>query len=627
MCGICGFISKKPESIENLIMMNKTIAHRGPDDHGEEIYQIGRERYAGFAQMRLSILDLSVKGHQPMHSANKRISVVFNGEIYNYRELRQELRDYSFISDCDTEVIIAAYLKWGIDFVNKINGMFAIALLDRDISSVYLIRDRVGKKPLYYYIDSDGNVVFGSELKAIRQASIFKQEINTDAVGRYLYRTYIAGPETIYKNTYKLEPGAILCISESGIVKTKYWDVAQKYNELKTKQIIDYEEAKYELKNLLKASVGRRMISDVPVGAFLSGGYDSSLVCAIAQDISDRPLKTFSIGFYDEKYNEAPYAKEVANILGTNHTELYISEEEMFQVLDSIPDYYDEPFADSSQIPSMLIAKLAKEQVSVVLSGDGGDELFGGYNIYTILQEAQKKRLLGSVLYRAGKSAFVRNTDFWKQRSIVYRILSDHNNIEARTQGGVNSYLDAVNSILLKKADNFYYECETKYNEKRYDITRMLLDLETSLPDDMLTKVDRATMRYALECRCPLLDKEIVEYSFKISPDFKDDCGNKKRILKDITHEYIPREVMDRPKMGFCIPQDKWLRGPLKDRIIDWTDKDYLDRQGIFEPHATQQFVKNYMEVGDQGKWSGQNFSRIVWAYFIFQQWYAEYMQ
>lgn len=627
MCGICGFISKKPESIENLIMMNKTIAHRGPDDHGEEIYQIGRERYVGFAHMRLSILDLSVKGHQPMHSVDKRISVVFNGEIYNYRELRQELSDYSFVSDCDTEVIIAAYLKWGIDFVNKINGMFAIALLDRDISSVYLIRDRVGKKPLYYYVDNDTNVVFGSELKAIRQSSIFKQEINIDVVGRYLYRTYIAGPETIYKNTYKLEPGAVLCISEKGIVKTKYWDVAQKYNELKTKQIIDYEEAKYELKKLLKTSVGRRMISDVPVGAFLSGGYDSSLVCAIAQEISDRPLKTFSIGFYDEKYNEAPYAKEVAHILGTNHTELYISEEEMFRVIDSVPDYYDEPFADSSQIPSMLISKLAKEQVSVVLSGDGGDELFGGYNIYTILQEAQKKRLLGSVLYSAGKSAFVRNTDFWKQRSIMYRILSDHNNREARTQGGVNSYLDAVNSILLKKEDNFYYEYETKYNEKRYDITRMLLDLETSLPDDMLTKVDRATMRYALECRCPLLDKEIMEYSFKINPDFKDDCGNKKRILKDITHEYIPREVMDRPKMGFCIPQDKWLRGTLKDRIIDWTDKDYLDRQGIFEPHATQQFLKNYMEVGDQGKWSGQNFSRIVWAYFIFQQWYACYIK
>lgn len=627
MCGICGFISKKTENIENLITMNKTIAHRGPDDHGEEIYQISQERYVGFAQMRLSILDLSVKGHQPMHSVNKRISVVFNGEIYNFRELRQELSNYSFVSDSDTEVIIAAYLKWGIDFVNKINGMFAIALLDRDISSVYLIRDRVGKKPLYYYIDNEGNVVFGSELKAIKQSSIFKQEINTDIVGCYLYRTYIAGPETIYKNTYKLEPGAILCISESGIVKTKYWDIAQKYNELKIKQIIDYEEAKYELKNLLKVSVGRRMISDVPVGAFLSGGYDSSLVCAIAQEISDKPLKTFSIGFYDEKYNEAPYAKEVANILGTNHTELYISEEDMFQVIDSVPDYYDEPFADSSQIPSMLISKLAKEQVSVVLSGDGGDELFGGYNIYTILQEAQKKRLLGNMLYRLGKSAFVRNTDFWKQRSIVYRILSDHNNVEARTQGGVNSYLDVVNSVLLKKTDNFYYECETKYNEKRYDITRMLLDLETSLPDDMLTKVDRATMRYALECRCPLLDKEIVEYSFKISPDFKDDCGNKKRILKDITHEYIPREVMDRPKMGFCIPQDKWLRGPLKDRIIDWTDKDYLERQGIFEPYATQQFVKNYMEVGDQGKWSGQNFSRIVWAYFIFQQWYAEYMQ
>lgn len=626
MCGICGFISKRTIDLENLIMMNNTIAHRGPDDHGEEIYQINQETFVGFAQRRLSILDLSEKGHQPMHSSNKRVSVVFNGEIYNYRELREELRDYSFISDCDTEVIVAAYLKWGIDFVNRLNGMFAIALLDRENSTVYLIRDRIGKKPLYYYLDSEENIVFASELKAIRQSKIFRQEINKDIIGRYLYRTYITIPDTIYKNTYKLEPGTILAISMKGIEKQKYWDIATKYSELKLNPITDYEEAKQELIILLKASIQRRMIADVPLGAFLSGGYDSSLICAIAQEISEAPLKTFSIGFYDKNFDEAPYAKKVANVLGTNHTELYISEDDMLEMIDSIPDYYDEPFADSSQIPSMLISKLAKKQVSVVLSGDGGDELFGGYNIYTILQKVQRKKNLGKLLWAFGKIPFVQNTNTWRKRSIVYRILSDDNNKEARTQGGVNSYFDVINSILFQKANNFYYEFESKYNEDRYDVTRMLLDLETSLSEDMLAKVDRASMRYALECRCPLLDKDVVEYSFKITPDFKDDHGNKKRILKDITYEYIPRDIMDRPKAGFCIPQDKWLRGPLRERVMDWTSKDFLAKQGIFEPDVTYQFIKNYMETGDQGKWSGQNFSRIVWSYFIFQMWYEKYM-
>lgn len=626
MCGICGFVSRQPDTLENLIMMNKIISHRGPDDHGEEIYQINKERYVGFAQRRLSILDISEKGHQPMHSPNKRVSVVFNGEIYNYRELREELKNYLFISDCDTEVIVAAYLQWGIEFVKKLNGMFAIALLDREKNTVYLIRDRMGKKPLYYYRDHEKNIVFASELKAIRQSKIFKQKINTDIIGRYLYRTYITIPDTIYENTFKLEPGTMLIISPVTIKKQKYWDIATKYGELKLDPITDYEEAKLQLVKMLRASVQKRMIADVPLGAFLSGGYDSSLICAIAQEISEVPLKTFSIGFYDSKFDEAPYAKKVANVLGTNHTELYIAENDMFKVLDSIPDYYDEPFADSSQIPSMLISKLAKEQVSVVLTGDGGDELFGGYYIYTVLQEVQKKKNWGYILWILGKIPFVQNTNVWRERSIVYRILSDDKNKEARTQGGVNSYFDVINSILLKKVNNFYYEFESKYHEDRYDVTRMLLDLETSLSEDMLTKVDRASMRYALECRCPLLDKDIVEYSFRIIPDFKDDHGNKKRILKDITHEYIPEEIMDRPKAGFGIPQDKWLRGPLKERVMDWTSKEFLVKQGIFEPNATRQFIEHYMETGDRGKWSGQNFSRIVWSYFIFQMWYERYM-
>lgn len=625
MCGICGFISIRSEKKDTLIKMNNTLTHRGPDDHGEEIYQLRNGRVVGFGQRRLSIMDLSPKGHQPMHSTNGRISVIFNGEIYNHQELRNEISDYSFFSDCDTEVIIAAYLKWGIDFVHKINGMFAIALLDRENDTVYLIRDRIGKKPLYYYKDGGGNVVFGSELKAVLCSALFKREINLDVIGRFLYRNYIISPDTIYNNTYKLEPGAIMEISGDFIKNYKYWDIASKYNDLKNNYTLSYEDAKEELKGLLRNAIAKRMIADVPVGAFLSGGYDSSLVCAIAQELSRERIKTFAIGFYEKKFDEAVYAKQIAQALGTDHEELYIDEQDMLNVLESIPYYYDEPFADSSQIPTMLVSELAKEKVSVVLSGDGGDELFGGYNIYTILQQAQEKRIPGRVLYEIGKLPGVQQTALWKRRSIVYRILSDHNNPEARTQGGVNSYFDAINNIMRQEVNNFYYEFESKYQEDRWALTRMLLDMESYLPDDILAKVDRASMRYALECRCPILDKAVIEYSYQLPLDFKIYQGNKKRILKDLAYEYIPQEMLDRPKAGFSIPLDKWLRGVLKEQIMDWTNRDDLVRQGIFEPDKTINFVESYMKNGDGGKWSGQNFSKVVWAYFVFQQWYHRY--
>lgn len=627
MCGICGFITDKTIPKEALIKMNNSLAHRGPDDHGEEIYQIDHNICVGFAHRRLSIMDLSDKGHQPMHSPDQRVSVIFNGEIYNHRELRKEITEYPFCSECDTEIIIAAYLKWGMDFVEKINGMFAIALLDREDGTVYLIRDRIGKKPVYYHLDMNNNVVFASELKALFHSGIFRAEINRNVIGRFLYQNYIIAPDTIYQNTYKLEAGTVLKISKKKVEKYKYWDVADRYNVLKQDSIQDYVRAKRELKEILKRAVARRMIADVPIGAFLSGGYDSSLVCALAQECSGEPIKTFAIGFEDSAYNEAPYAKEVANVLGTDHTELYIAEKELLDILDSIPDYYDEPMADSSQIATMYVAELAKKDVSVVLSGDGGDELFGGYGIYPILQQVQKKWYLGRLLYQIGKLPHMKETCLWKKRTIIYRVLSDDNNREAKTQAGVNSYFDIVNKILGYRVDNFYYETESRYQEKRLDITRMLLDVDTYLPEDILAKVDRATMRYALECRCPILDPEVVEYSFRISPNFKVDHGTTKKILRDIVYEYIPRTIMERPKAGFAVPIDRWMRSALKDKIMDWSSKDYLDRQGIFDADATQNFINTYIKEGDGTKWSGRNYSRIAWAYYIFQQWYERYME
>ena len=326
MCGICGFITQKDISIEQLRAMNDTMYHRGPDDAGVEIY-VGKKLYTiGLAQRRLSILDLSPLGHQPMHSPNGRISVVYNGEIYNFSDIKKELTDYPFQSSCDTEVIIAAYLKWGIDCVHKFNGMFAIALYDRETDSLYLVRDRIGKKPLYYAC-IQGTVLFGSELKPIMAAPGFSASIRQDILPRYLTQHYINAPDTIYENVYKLEPGMILEIPvcEAGNMeawkKIPYWDLPKVYHEKKANPVRNYKQAKKELKELLKQATASRMISDVPLGAFLSGGYDSTLITALAQEVSDTPVKTYAIGFEDKEYDEAQYAREVAAYLGTNHTE------------------------------------------------------------------------------------------------------------------------------------------------------------------------------------------------------------------------------------------------------------------------------------------------------------------
>lgn len=625
MCGICGFVSKKSEKMETLVKMNNTLAHRGPDDHGEEIYSIFGSWNLGLAQRRLSIIDLSDKGHQPMHSVNKRISVVFNGEIYNFRELREEIRDYPFYTDCDTEIIIAAYMKWGIRFVDRLNGMYAIALFDREINSLYLIRDRIGKKPLYYYIDEDRNLVFASELKAILESSLFTQELNQQAIALYMFRRYFQPPDTVYKNVYQLEPGTLLKFQDGMIEKLKYWGIAEKYNKLRNNQIADYGQARYELKELLKKAVSYRMISDVPIGAFLSGGIDSTTVCALAQEQCSQPLKTFCIGFDDKQRNEAEYAKKVAEYLGTEHEEMYLGEKEMFDLLDTVPTYFDEPFADTSQIPTMLVSALAKKKVTVALAGDGGDEFFGGYNIYTTMAKAQKKATIGKLIYAVRKIPGIGDLDGWRKMPLEYRIASEDLDKNARTQTGVNTYLKVLYSILEQPADNFYFPYEADYREERYDMRRMLLDMDTFLPNDILTKVDRASMKYALECRCPILDREVMEYSFKLPIEFKIYKGNKKRILKDIVYDYVPRELVDRPKIGFSMPLNKWLMGPLKEKVKDWANADYLKKQGIFKPKLTEQFISDYLEHGDGGK-GGKNYSQIIWPFYMFQEWYERYI-
>lgn len=626
MCGICGFISKKTITSEQLKLMNDTMYHRGPDDNGEEIYPAADGYSVGLAQRRLAILDLSELGHQPMHSKDKRVSVVFNGEIYNFHEIREELRDYQFCSSCDTEVIIAAYLKWGISCVDKFNGMFAIALFDRDTQNLYLIRDRIGKKPLYYWLD-EGNLVFASELKPIMACTGYKKNIRTDVISRYLYHQYINAPDTIFENTYKLEPGTILQFHAGEISTWKYWDIKKVYHEQRQITVNDYDRAKEELKERLNNSVKMRMISDVPLGTFLSGGYDSSLITAIAQSQSKQPVKTYSIGFGEEKYNEAKFAKEVAKHLGTNHTEMYINEKEMFGLVSSIARFYDEPFADSSQIPTMLVSELAKRDVTVVLSGDGGDEFFCGYNVYKEVELAQKIDILGELTYRVCKLPLIEKADILKKMPFKVRVIAGNRNKETKTQFGASSYQEMSYAMVKGEVIPILYQVESEYREKNWQERRMLLDMDTYLPGDILCKVDRASMKYSLEARCPILDKEVMEYSYRLPHSFKYSGGVKKKILKDIAYDYIPRELLDRPKVGFGVPLDKWLRGPLKEALLDMTSHDFLIRQGIFDADFVCKIMSSYMQRGDAGPATGANYSKIMWAYFIFQQWYKEYIQ
>lgn len=624
MCGICGFVSKQNITLEQLKKMNDTMYHRGPDDSGEEIFQMKDGCQMGMAQRRLSIIDLSPLGHQPMHSADKRVSVVFNGEIYNFAELREELTGYPFRSSCDTEVIIAAYLKWGIDCIQRFNGMFAICLYDRETDDIYLVRDRIGKKPLYYEIDGE-NLIFASELKPLMARDGFQKKIRQDVLSRFLFQQYINAPDSIFENVYKLEPGSILKFRYGKVKVWKYWDVKEVYHSMQEHPVTDYEQAKQELKGLLKKAVSDRMIADVPLGAFLSGGYDSSLMTAIAQEHAAEPVKTFSIGFNEERYNEARYAKEVADYLGTRHTELYIDEKEMFDLVESIPAYYDEPFADSSQIPTMLVSKLARQDVTVALSGDGGDEFFCGYNIYENVRQAQMLDLLGGMTYGACNLPGFRQMGLMEKLPFRVRVIAGNRNKETKTQFGAGNYVVRAGRMVLGEGLPCHYPVESAYQVKDWQIRRMLLDMDTYLPGDILCKVDRASMKYSLEARCPILDKDVMEYSFRLSHRMKYEKGNKKRILKDIAYEYIPKQLLDRPKVGFGVPLDKWLRGPLKEQLMDMCSRDYLRKQGIFDADFVAGMIEDYMRTGDGGPATGANYSKLSWSFFTFQQWYGAY--
>lgn len=625
MCGICGYISSKEINIMELKDMNNQMEHRGPDDSGAEIYN-WHDISIGFAQRRLSINDLSAQGHQPMHSVDGKISVVFNGEIYNFKELKDELGEYSFCSKTDTEVIIAAYLKWGIYFVEKLNGMYAIALFDRDAGNVYLIRDRVGKKPLYYFLSEEA-IIFASELKPIMSCSLFEKRIRKNIIPRYLYQGYINAPETIFDNVFKLNPGSIIEISISDkhpivLEEWYYWNMDSVYMTESENNFRSYKEAKQAVKQAIINAVKRRLIGDVPIGAFLSGGIDSSLVTAVAQEISGGDLETFCIGFEDKNLNEAEFARNVAKAIGTRHKEFIITEREMLGLVSSIPKYFDEPFADPSQIPTMLVSKLARENVTVVLTGDGGDEFFCGYRIYDSVAIAQRTDKIGALLWRFSRTD-AGNKIFDKMPEQIRMVMANRDN-SAKVQFSPQILENASLGFMRGKdqeTEGFYVPCKYKENNhKNWRQRRMLLDMSTYLPGDILCKTDRASMRYSLEARCPLLDREVIQASFRVPMKYQCPRGDKKHILKDIAYEYVPKKLLERPKKGFSVPWKNWLQGPLRDMLLDYSDKAYLENQGLFDTKFVNSFIRDYIGKIFSNRVQ-EEVSRLVWSFLMFQIW------
>jgi len=629
MCGITGFIdfSKKlnKSTLENMV---ETLKHRGPENNGAILYQ---NEYAniGLGHTRLAIIDVSNDGHQPMEY--KYFSIVFNGEIYNYKEIKSELilLGHEFISNSDTEVILHAFEEWETECVHKFIGMFAFVIYDKQINYIYAFRDRAGVKPFYYY-KKNGLFMFASELKAFHKHPNFEKEIDIDALAAYFDYGYVPSPHCIFKDTHKLDPGHYLKLNleNNDFQIQQYWNSDTFY--IKPKLSLSYEEAKSELHTLLKSAYNYRMIADVPVGVFLSGGYDSTSVAAILQASSNSKIKTFTIGF-EEGNNEAPYAKENAAFLGTDHHEYYCTEKEAKNIIPDLPFYYDEPFGDSSAIPTTLVSQFAKKEVTVALSADGGDEVFCGYHSYPDTEEKMRKvNKIPNFLRPALKSTL----------SIGAGLIPDSKH---RLKHKLVSFSEALSENDFEIAIDIFHKSrqlpkhiKTRFmNQKVKELKSpffvkdkvyrtilemlMAVDYKTYLPNDILIKVDRATMSVSLEGREPLLDHRILEFAAQLPLEFKYDGITTKRILKDITHEYIPKAMMDRPKTGFSLPISKWLREDLSYLIEENLSVKALALSGLFdEKYLTQQIT-----LFKQGRF---HYTPFIWKLLMFQMWYKKWM-
>lgn len=647
MCGIAGFWGYgglKTDAVQDVALrMADTIRHRGPDDCG-----VWREDSAQLALVhrRLSIVDLSPAGHQPMASASDRYMIVFNGEIYNHLALRTELQNEGMAPNwrghSDTESLLAAFEAWGIEkTLQRVIGMFALALWDRRERMLSLARDRLGEKPLYYGWQS-GTLLFGSELKALKAHPAFKSEIDRDALALMMRHNYIPAPYSIYQGIKKLPPGTYIQLDATScqeqVTPRAYWslgDVVQ--SGLANPFAGDDVAAVNALDSVLRAAVNLQMVADVPLGAFLSGGIDSSTVVALMQAQSSRPVKTFSIGFSEEGYNEAEHAKAVARHLGTDHTELYVTSEQAMAVIPQLPTLYDEPFSDSSQIPTFLVSQMAKQHVTVSLSGDAGDELFGGYNRYVLSQAlwnkisylpAPARKGVARIINAIGPTAWnrmleplqglmpnsLRQANIGDKLHKGAEVLSAGNNAELYRfmishwtdpsqliLGGKEPPTVVSNSTLQPKTDTFVHQM-------------MALDTLSYLPDDILCKVDRAAMGVSLETRIPFLDHRVVEFAWRLPLSLKLRNGQGKWLLRQVLYNYVPKELIDRPKMGFAVPIGSWLRGPLRDWAEELLDESRLRQEGYFNPGPIRQKWAEHL--------SGQrNWQTHLWNILMFQAW------
>ena len=631
MCGIAGFLSYNSVYNEDqLHTMTNKLVHRGPDAEGYFFDGI-----CGLGHRRLSIIDLSVNANQPMFSSNKRYVIVYNGEVYNFEEISNRIlqlpgnKDFKFTTTSDTEVILEAFLHFGVEFVHHLNGMFAIAVYDTLEKELYLFRDRLGIKPLFYFWDGK-NLAFASELKSIESISEVTLNINKNAIAEFLHLGFIPAPNTIYENVYKLNPGSYIKLDKKGMQSIKYWNLSDK---LHSSVVTNKAEAISKFSDLLISSVRYQLRSDVPYGVFLSGGIDSSLITAIATTLSDSKINTFSIGFLESKVNEAVYSKAVAAHLGTQHHEFIISHKEVINSIESGFEAYDEPNADSSIIPTLLVSKLAKEHVTVALSGEGGDELFLGYGsyqwaqrlsspIYKLLKKPASEilRHMSSRYQRIGKmidtsASLNKSGHIFSQEQYFFsnKEISDLALKPFSFPGYLNDFMENENNFSKPISDILNSKSKTFRHLTAME-QQALFDIIYYLPDDLLTKVDRASMHYSLETRVPYLDHRVLEYALNISPDLKFRDNTPKYILKEILNQYVPKQLFDRPKQGFSIPLNKLLKHELKYLIDDYLHPDLIKKTGFVKAEKVKIIIDNFL--------SGNNylFNRL-WLLIVLHKW------
>ena len=633
MCGIVGFLGPSSLSVYELTSltsrMTNTISHRGPDDSGTWVdHEVG----IGLGSRRLKIIDLSPAGSQPMTSTTGRYVIVFNGEVYNHLEIRRDVETQTAQSPSwkgysDTETILTAIEYLGLDkTLHMTAGMFAFALWDRMERILYLARDRSGEKPLYYGWQDDV-FIFGSELKSLAAHPAFLKELDEDALSLFLRYAYVPTPWTIYRGIKKLQPGTYAKVSVDNRKKKlhvrEYWKLKDIIiNTLMNPINANAENAIKEFQNIFSYVISQHMTADVSVGLFLSGGIDSSIIALLAQAQSSQPLQTFSVGFDDPKYDESGHAKSVADYLGTNHTEIFVSDKDVHDIVPKLPDIYDEPFADSSQIPTTILAKMARRHVTVALSGDGGDELFGGYRRHFQLHSLYNVcRFVPRPMKWIGYH-LLSTVSQYKKIDIIREMLDTNrgayiNNIYSKMISHWKNPEEIIHSTSIP--DIFQTETETWYGALEPASQVMILDFLNYLPDDILVKVDRSAMHSSLETRTPFLDHQIIEFSWRLPQSMKIKHNHSKWILRQILNKYVPEKLISRPKQGFSIPLHNLLRGPLRDWGESLLSKERLEAEGLFAPEMIRHSWNELMNGDD--RWSHK-----VWIILMFQAWKSRWL-